>query len=72
MQEVRKEHQNGRSETLPRTVHRTVAALVVAGADNEEVGLWRRGRSDAGERAWSPMSEGSWSTAGRTGPLAGW
>lgn len=41
MQEVRKEYQNGRSATLPRTVHRTAAELVAAGADSEEVGLWQ-------------------------------
>lgn len=71
MQGAQKEAQNGRSETLPRTVHRMVAEEVAAVADNEEAGSWRRQGSAAVECVWSLKSQESWSSAGRTGPLAG-
>lgn len=71
MQEGQKESQNGRTGTLPRTVHKMVAEEVAAVADNGEAATswWVNSAED--EYVCSLKSRGSWCSAGRPGPPAG-
>lgn len=71
MWEGQKESQGGRTETLPRTVRRTVAEEVAAVADNGEARTPGRERSAADEYGCSLKSLESWSSVGRPGPPAG-
>ncbi len=71
MQEGQKEAQHGRSETLPRTVHTTVAEEVEAVADSGEAGTSDCERGAADGYVCSLKSQESWSSAGRPVPLAG-
>lgn len=71
MQEGQKESQDGRTETLTRTVHRTVAEEVAVVADNGEAGTPRWESSVADEYGCSLKSLESWSSVGRPGPPAG-
>lgn len=72
MQEGQKGFQHGRSETLPRTVHRTVVEEVAAAvAGNGEAGMSGWESSAVDEYACSLKSQESWNSAGRTGCPAG-
>lgn len=72
MQEDQKESQKGRTETLPRTVHKTVAEEEVAAvADNEEAWMLVHQSSAADVYVCSLKSQESWSSAETPGHLAG-
>lgn len=69
MQGGQKDPQNGRSETLPRTAHKTEAEEVAAAVGSEEAGM--QGSSAADDCARSLRSRENWSSVETTGCLAG-
>lgn len=69
MREGQKDSQNGRGETLPRTVHKMVAEEVEAAVDSEEAGMQESSAAD--DCACSPRSQENWSGVETTGLLAG-